>query len=85
MAKIAYQLNDNDEKVYLSFSIDNDKSCYNYEYDKSELRELLKTMGKDNFMNYQLKYISENFKTVDLKEQLMLIRAKIRKEIINLL
>ena len=72
--------------LYIKYSLENElPKMFKYTYSRYELSKLLLTQGKDNFMQYQFKYIVDKMKDLKIKELFMNQRQNIRKDILKLL
>lgn len=72
--------------LYIKYILKNELSkIIKFTYSKKELYNLFVNQGKENFMQYQFKYIADELKDLDLKESFINQRQNIRKDILKLL
>lgn len=89
MEKFNYRISYNPERqciiLYIRYMVNNVRKNIQFEYNKLELLKLYYHQEKNDFMNYQFKYIFDNIDCLECKEILLLKKQEIRQEIIKIL
>ncbi len=81
------QVESNEFEIFLiiKYFIDNLPKAFKLIYQKRNLIDLFKQQGKNNFMQYQFRYIYDKLPTLELKELFIFKRQFIREKILNIL